>query len=219
MDIAMVDVMNNVLRTYVTNKKEYTKLICTFKECSKDNQPHYKRYLVESCVKCLNFDELVSQLYSGGNFPKSVDSLTEANGYLYLIEFKTGDQVTKYFSREKLIKNVSGKLNDSDQIIYDHFLNPINDSEFINDKLRFYLVVDSETNGAHTNVMATELAKLSFPKGMGTSVQSEKLQEILVNLKKYANNPKHFNDIDIWLSSYFDSYLELHGITSIDCSV
>lgn len=180
-------------------------IVKTYKDCSKDDTND--RYLVNSQIKAIDFDKLTSRKVTG---KKSADSLNFANEYSYLIEFKTGDQVTNESKREKLILGVLGKINDSGNTLFT-CIYPSSLDEIDYPKIRFYLVVDSKTMGI--DAYAIELAKLS--NGAMDPHLRLLYDKVLPNLISNTNNPERFDKIDIWYSDYFDSYLKRHGIGDI----
>ena len=83
----------------------------TFQKCSeRDNDGNY---LVNSQIEAIDFDMLTEWFYkTTSNIPKSADSLTFCNDWIYLIEFKGGNY-EKGNTRERIIKSVQEKIIDS----------------------------------------------------------------------------------------------------------
>ncbi len=200
------------LRNSYNTKQERNALFVTFCSCSEDNAN--KRALVSSTVKCVNFDRLTKWIFKN-SLPQSADSMTFSNGYLYLIEFKAGDQVWHENKRKKLIESVSGKINDSDNTLFNTVFPKIVDLEEDRIKIRFYLVVDTKEMGISSTVL-TLAALSSGPSTMNDPKTKVLLQQVLPDLKSDTDQPDHFDKIDIWYSELFDAHLRAHKIVDID---
>lgn len=185
--------------------RTFADIIKTYKECSKDDANN--RYLVDSAIKAINFDKLTERKAPNR---KSADSLNFANGYSYLIEFKAGDQVSHERKREKLITGVLGKIDDSGDTLFSTIYPSVFEEKDY-PRIRFYLVVDTQTMGIHA--LAGALAKLSGD----TLSEKEKLlyEQVLPDLTDKPKNPERFDEIDIWYSELFDLYLSKHKISDI----
>ena len=204
-------IFNYLSGTY-NGPHELKTIFHSFKSCSRDK--NNCRSLVDSEIKCINFDKLTKWIH-GGCLPQSADSMTFSGKYVYFIEFKTGDQVEHEKKRDKLIHGVIGKINDSDDTLFSDICSKINGLSTSNVRLRFYLVVDAKEMGISSLVSA--LAALSI----GTSTLSDPkiaqlIQTVLPNLKEGTIHPEHFDQIDIWYSDLFDRYLTAHKIRDID---
>ena len=184
----------------------------SFERCSRDEANG--RSLVQSEEKCINFDRLTKWLYKLET-PQSADSLTFSKKYVYLIEFKAGNQVANTGKRERLIRGVLGKINDSERTIFNGICSNVEDLEINDVKLRFYLVVDVKEMGI--SALTLELAKLSVG---AMAVRDPNIQilmnEVLPDLKDGVQIPKHFDQVDIWYSELFEEYLRAHKIISAD---
>ena len=143
------------------------------------------------------------------------DPLTFSKKYVYLIEFKAGNQVANTRKRERLIRGVLGKINDSERTIFNGICSNVEDLEINDVKLRFYLVVDVKEMGI--SALTLELAKLSVG---AMAVRDPNIQilmnEVLPDLKDGVQIPKHFDQVDIWYSELFEEYLRAHKIISAD---
>lgn len=186
-------------------------IICTFESCSMDDAN--RRALVESKTKTLNFDTMTRWFYKGKQAPKSADTMSFSSAYIYLIEFKSGNQVKNNNKEKDLIKNVMGKINDSDHTIYQFIIPFISSQTQESIKLRFYLVVDSKEMGI--SPLVTALAKLSQPAIKQNPMIKPLFDSVLPNLKNGIAEAEHFNKVDIWYSDIFDQYLSVHGIKDI----
>lgn len=181
----------------------------SFKECSYDERND--RYLVESFVKTINFDKLTKRLGHKSD-RKSADSLSLTDRKVFLIEFKTGNQLNHENKISRLISGVKKKINDSEQTLYeDIFEKCLEKSDY--PTIAFYLVVDSKEIGA--DIYARELANLSLGDNM--SVYEKTLfEQVLPNLKLNCVNPTRFCDIDVWYSELFDTYLSSYGVVPME---
>ena len=184
----------------------------TFEMCSKDKS--HDRSLVNSNITCINFDKLNEWIH-GYNLPQSADSMTFSDRYVYFIEFKAGDQVGHEKKRDKLIRGVIGKINDSDDTLHSCICSRIEGFNADNIKTRFYLVVDTKEMGIFP--LAAALASLSEgPSTVADPHMAQLIQYVLPNLKAEVDHPEHFDDINIWYSDLFDRYLLTHHIHDID---
>lgn len=194
-------------------RSTFPDLFQTFSSCSID-QTHCLP-LVASTIRSINFDLLTRRLYrQQGNIPQSADAMSFAKDDVFLIEFKSGDQVEKNLNKKKLIRRVTGKINDSNRTLYTCIFPNIASLNEDKVKSRFYLVVDAEAMGI--DILLQELifrSKSSLPTG------DEKIDaligEVLPNLKDGVDNPEHYKEIDIWFSELFDTYLSSYGIQDI----
>lgn len=183
----------------------------TFEHCSKDDANN--RYLVNSHVKTINYDILTKWIH-GANHPQSADSLSITKQYVYLVEFKAGNQVGIEKKRDRLIQGVSGKINDSESTLYNTVFPNIRDFNESGLRLRFILVVDTKEMGI--SALVTTLAQLSLGQSiMNDPTMHELFNKVLPDLKNLVNNPDRFDKIDIWFSEAFDSYLVRYGIKDI----
>ncbi len=183
-------------------------ILKTFEYCSRDTQNN--RTLVNSQIVSIDFDRLSKWFHTNPN--ASADSFSCSDKYIYLIEFKTGDQTVSGYKLNRLIGGVTGKINGSEKTFYEDIFPNVFLPEEGKPKLRFYLVVD--TNMMGIGPLVRTLAALSL-----TSSSSDKskvlFEKVLPDLKANASNPDHYDVIDIWYSDLFDTYLIKHGITSI----
>lgn len=196
-----------VLEDYLSNRFTTLKdIVWSFKNCSK----YGSKYLVNSEIKCINFDKLTEWISKPNPKPKSADSICFNNSTLFFIEFKSGDQTTHKEKISKLINGVSGKINESDSTITSLYTAAFGNDVRIEQK--FYLVVDSEMMGIDPFV--TTLATLSLRDNPVMNENESKLfNTILPNLKSNVDNPSHYSDVDIWYSELFDTYLKRYNIT------
>ena len=104
-----VQKFNVFLETRFPNLKDIKH---TFEECSKYGE---NEHLVDSKIRTINFDKLTEWHRQ----PKihSADSLSFSDNFLYLIEFKSGDQTNHAKKLDKLIEGVIGKINNSDDTL------------------------------------------------------------------------------------------------------
>lgn len=195
------------------NCSDFPSLFQPFSSCSRNTQN--QKALVTSTVKAINFDLLTDWLYRyKGDKPKSADTLTFTPNNIFLIEFKSGDQVEKELNRNKLIKGVTGKINGSDYTLCTDIISKVDGLDEKAVKFRFYLVVDAEAMGI--NILLQELvfrSKGSLPTG--NERIDALVSEVLPNMKEGVYNPDHFKEIDIWFSELFDKYLNSYGIIDI----
>ena len=182
----------------------------TFKECSKDDAN--KRYLVTSQVKAIKFEKLTEWICA--NNRKAADAMTFTDSNIILIEFKAGDRTKGPWTKEKLIKSVIGKINDSDTTIYHDIVDNIDKLNSSDVRIAFYLVVDAVEMGIDSR--SAVLLRLALGS---QGLQDEKLEylinQLLPVLKDSTSNPEHFAEIDIWYSDIFDTYLQEYGIVDI----
>ena len=184
-------------------------LVETFQKCSWDE--NHNRFLVNSDVTTINFDKLTLRL-RGRPQKKSADSLSLADDYVNLIEFKSGDQTYHENKLRRLISGVKDKINKSEETIYSHIFPHIYNAEEDYLKLRFFLVVDSEEMGIDT--AASILVGLSLGE---TTTEGERVlfEEVLPDLKSGITNPTRFEEVDVWYSELFEQYLDLYRITDV----
>lgn len=184
-------------------------LVETFQKCSWDGANN--RFLVKSVVETINFDKLTLRL-RGRPPKKSADSLSVLNGFMYLIEFKSGDQTNHEHKLKKLILGVKDKINKSEETIYSYIFPEVFEDEKEYLKLRFFLVVDSKEMGIDTATAI--LADLSLGATTNSS-QKVLLEEVLPDLKSGIVNPSNFDEVDVWYSELFDMYLDLYDIRNM----
>ena len=184
-------------------------IVESFEKCSWDDRNN--RFLVNSNVETINFDKLTLRL-RGRPQKKSADSLSLADDFVHLIEFKSGDQTNHENKLRKLIAGVTDKINKSDETLYSCVFPKVFDKEDEYLKLKFFLVVDSKEMGIDTTTSI--LAGLSVGE---TTSESEKrlLSEVLPDLKSGITNPTRFDEIDVWYSELFDQYLDLYNIVDM----
>lgn len=205
--------LHNALRQRFdgSHKKRLCDIYHSFRKCSEDDSNG--RQLVSSEVQAINFDKLTKWL-STGNKPQSADSLTFRDDDIYLIEFKAGNQVEHDNRIKALIENVSGKINDSADTLYNQIFPLVCDLDKRKTRIRFYLVADSDAMGI--DPMMSILAKLALGEvGLPNPNDQKLFQQVLPNLKSNAKYPERFEDIDIWYSAWFDRYIENHRIKDI----
>ena len=194
------------LRPKILNKPS---IVESFQKCSWDDRNG--RFLVDSNVQTINFDKLTSRLV-GRNRRRSADALSLADDYVYLVEFKSGDQTKHENKLKKLISGVTDKINKSDETVYSNIFPNVynNEDEYL--KLRFFLVVDSKEMGIDT--AESILVGLSLGE---TTAESERVlfEEVLPDLKSGITNPTRFDEVDVWYSELFDQYLDLYNITDM----
>lgn len=189
-------------------------IIKTFEECSKYGEGKTKSYLVSDKTYTINFDKLKPWVYgANGATCKSADSLSFSGSFVYLIEFKSGDPTTHPSKIRKLIEGVSGKINDSDEILSILYSRSgLSDKERISQ--RFFLVVDSKKMEIEPALKT--LVGLSL-KDNKNKKQVELLDNIMPSLKENVTNPEHFDNIDVWYSEIFSTYLNAYNIRDIVC--
>ena len=202
-----------LLKEY-SGKQKLRDLYHTFEACSRDD--NHGRNLVSSEIKCINFDRLTRWICEQNKCLQrnSADSMTFSGASLYLIEFKSGDQISYELKKEKMILNVIDKINGSDQTVYENIFAKMDEPSAATVPIRFYLVVDTKEMGISAQV--TIQAMLS----MGASLfkdpkNNELINRILPDLRAHTDNPNHFADIGIWYSEAFDLHLMAHGIADI----
>lgn len=187
----------------------------SFKDCSRDSANH--RYVVNSEVKAINFDKVTRRLYKH-NYPRSADAMTFSGNSVFLIEFRAGDQVAGIYSTQHLTREVTDKINGSEQTLYSNVFDYIPNLDTNSIKLRFYLVVDVEAMGI--SALARTQAKLAL--GAATE-EGDKLavllKHVLPDLREGTQNPDRYEDVDIWYSDFFDRYLEKYDIKDIEALV
>ena len=196
----------NYLRPTILQKPS---LVQSFQKCSWDNRNN--RFLVDSTVGTINFDQLTLRL-RGRPQKKSADSLSLSDDYVYLIEFKSGDQTNHENKLNRLISGVKDKINKSDETIYSYIFPEVYSTEDDYLKLRFFLVVDSKEMGIDT--AASILVRLSLGE---TTTEGERVlfEQVLPDLKSGITNPTRFDEVDVWYSELFDKYLDFYNITDM----
>ncbi len=181
----------------------------TFEWCSRDKNT--KICLVGSKVYSLDFDKLTEWMYKEEK-PQSADALCFNDNSAVLIEFKSGDPTTHEKKLQKLIDNVVGKIDDSDNtltLLYDEAFP--NSGERL--KQSFFLVVDSKKMGI--DPLMSTLVGLSL-KDNKNAKDTALLQKVKPNLKQGIRNPAHYDTIDVWYSELFSHYLNLHKISDFN---
>ena len=195
---------NNFLNTRFPN---ITDIKHTFKICSKHGN---NEYLVDSQMQTINFDKL-TEWYEKPK-PQSADSLSFSDDFLYLIEFKSGDPTTNEYKLDKLIENVVGKINDSDDTLTTMYSEAFAD-DTTRLKQNFCLVVDAKKIGLP--VLVSTLASLSLSNNYSNDSKEKILfEKVQPDLKKGIKSPEHFSKIDIWYSTLFEQYLKAKYIRS-----
>lgn len=178
-------------------------IVKTFEWCSR----HENSNLVNDQTLTLDFDKFTEWVRNGD--VKSADSLSFNNGYAVLIEFKSGDPTTHDRKLQKLIENVSGKINDSDDtltLLYSQSFPGTTDRL----KQKFFLVVDSKKMGV-TPLVST-LVGLSL-KANNNTKERVILEQVMPNLKSGIEHPEHYATVDVWYSELFSTYVRIHQIT------
>ena len=193
------------LKNFLCNKYPNLKdIIKSFEKCSKDDNTG--EYLVSSQVLTINFDK-ITEWVGRGEGVKSADSMSCVEERIYLIEFKSGDPTTAEKKFKKLIDNVTGKINDSDDTLHEIYMRAkIKDIDQV-----FCLVIDSKRIGILPLVNA--LVDRSLIKNKNIH-QKQMLIQLQPNLKEGVHNPDHYSKIEIWCSEIFDTYLQARGINN-----
>lgn len=200
-----IQTFNSFLKTKYPNLDDIKH---TFERCSKYGKD---TCLVNSQIYTINFDKL-TKWYCGDNCPQSADSLSFSDEYLYLIEFKSGDQIKSQTKIDSLIKNVLGKINDSDETLSSMF-NEAYGNKKTRIKQNFCLVVDSKQ--MMVTPLTLTLASLSKINNVHTDPKEKILfEKVYPNLKEGIKDPEHYSKIEIWYSEIFDSYLRTKKIKS-----
>lgn len=181
-------------------------ILQTFERCSCDDANG--RNLVNNQTKAINFDKLTKWLDLGQGV-KSADAMTLATNFVYFIEFKSGNQTEPEPKKEKLIRNVTGKIDDSANTLYSSIYPMTDIPEGEHWKIRFYLVVEPQYVDAVEMLNAVQL-------GLSTAETQEKYKNtVLPRLSSSATYPEYFDNIDVWYSNLFDLYLKKHRIEDI----
>lgn len=180
----------------------------SYKFCSKNKSQ--KSYLVENLCHCVNFDLLTKWECCDGCPRQSADSMSFNDSEVFLIEFKSGNQVDNNIKYKKLLTGVSGKIIDSDltmNLIYKEAFK--NDQEFLNQN--FCLVVDSKSMGI--DQLGVTLAQLSIKEN---AKPDQRIVQMLHDIQMAVDViPNHYNKIEIWYSQLFDLYLSINRIKSV----
>lgn len=190
----------------------------TFACCSYDRVKD--RYVVKSTVKAINFDKLTKWFFKYQHVvPQSADAMSFTANDIFLIEFKSGDQVKTEWNKRRLINDVSGKIDGSWETISKKILSNVPDLGISSVQLRFYLVVDAEAMGIGAQVMALIplLKGLTFRDVMPTGNMKidTLINDILTSLNENSQNNGIYKDIDIWFSEAFEMYLNVYDIKDI----
>ena len=179
----------------------------TFKECSKYGN---KEYLVDSKIKTINFDKLSEWFIKPK--PQSADSLSFSDSFLYLIEFKSGDQTIHERKLDKLIAGVIGKINDSDNTLSSLYSEAFKDGES-RLKQKFCLVVDSKKMGITPLVgVLTNLSLIN--NSLSNPKEKILFDKVKPDLKAGVEKPEHYSEIELWYSELFDQYIRVKKIKS-----
>ncbi len=182
----------------------------TLEKCSIDK--NNKRFLVSSQIKVIDFDVLTSWLFDGDK-PKSADSFTFCNDWIYLIEFKSGN-IEKTDTLKNILTSVKGKIIDSESTILDKVVYNIPEIDEQRVRLKYYLVVSAKRLGIDANVYV--LAKLSKGAETLTKSQNELISSISDFYKVKQSPSNHYDDIDVWFRDLFELNIEAEGIRDID---
>lgn len=209
----MADKIERFIKFLFATYPNLRTIVKTFEDCSKYTGPDGPAYLVNDKTAAINFDKLTSWMCeTGDSLCKSADALSFNDRFVYLIEFKSGDPTTHERKIQKLIEGVIGKINDSDDTLsalYSrHGLTPENRIP-----QRFYLVVDSKK--MEISPMLKTLVGLSL-QGNTNEKHRAILAAVQTNLMVGIKNPDHFDDVDIWYSEIFGTYLNIHNIHDIE---
>lgn len=197
---AKIEILIQHLFDNHTNLKD---IIKTFEWCSR----HENGNLVDNKTLTLDFDKFTEWVRNGD--VKSADSLSFNDGYAVLIEFKSGDPTTHERKLQKLIENVAGKINDSDDtlsLLYSQSFPGTADRL----KQKFFLVVDSKKMGV--TPLITTLVGLSL-KANNNTKERVILEQVMPNLKSGIQHPEHYATVDVWYSELFSTYIRIHQIT------
>lgn len=179
-------------------------IVHSFEWCSRYNNG--KNYLVNDQTRTINFDKLTEWVRNGN--AQSADSLSFNDGYAVLIEFKSGDPTTHERKLQKLIENVAGKINDSDDtltLLYSQCFPEATDRL----RQKFILVVDSKKMGV--TPLVTTLAGLSLNVN-NSAKERVILEQVMPNLKSGIQHPEHYATVDVWYSELFSTYVRIHQI-------
>lgn len=188
-----------------------------FKEyrlCSKYGEKNKPKYMVGISMQAIDFDMLTKWLCEKNvNVPQSADSLSfSKDAFVYLIEFKSGDQIGRERNRTRLINNVSGKIKDSADTIYKYILNGREDKEIA---LRFRLVVDSKAMGSDAQALA--LAELSNSTTVPFNARiNELLKDTISILNGGPSFSQCYDNIDIWYNELFPLHLKSEKMVDVE---
>lgn len=210
----MEENIEKFIKYLFTTYPKLSTIIKTFEECSKYGEGKEKAYLVSDKTYTINFDKLTPWVYGTNGAPcKSADSLSFSGGFVYLIEFKSGDPTTHPNKIKKLIDGVSGKINDSDKTLLTLYSRSgLCDNERL--PQRFFLVADSKKMEIEPALKT--LVGLSL-KDNKNQKQVELLDNIMPSLIGNIANPEHFDKVDVWYSEIFGTYLNAYNIRDIVC--
>lgn len=183
-------------------------IVKTFEWCSRYNDG--KEYLVSDQTLTIDFDKFTG--WVRGEQVQSADSLSFNNDYALLIEFKSGDPTTHERKLQKLIDNVIGKVNDSDDtltLLYSQCFPEQNERL----KQKFFLVVDSKKMGI--DPLVTTLVGLSLKENHNDKEKAI-LEHVKPNLRNGLENPDHYETVDVWYSELFSTYIRIHNIKNFE---
>ena len=183
----------------------------SYKFCSKNKSNN--SYLVENLSHCINFDILTKWECGDGHPRQSADSLSFNDSEVFLIEFKSGNQIDNDSKYKKLLKGVSGKIKDSDLTMGLLFKEAFkNNQDFLYQN--FCLIVDSKSMGI--DPLGFTLAQLSIKDNDNPDHRIIRmLQDIKMEVDGISD---HYKKIEIWYSQLFDLYLSVNRINSVTLS-
>lgn len=199
-----MDAKIEIFRRYLWDSHANLKdIVKTFEWCSRYENGN----LVHDQTLTLDFDRFTEWARNGD--VKSADSLSFNDGYAVLIEFKSGDPTTHERKLQKLIENVAGKINDSDDTLTLLYRQSFSGTE---DRLKqkFFLVVDSKKMGV--DPLVSTLAGLSL-KANNNAKERVILERVIPNLKSGIQHPEHYTTVDVWYSELFSTHIRIHRIT------
>lgn len=183
-------------------------IIKSFEWCSRYNDG--KAFLVSDKTLTIDFDKFTGRIREG--YAQSADSLSFNDSYAIMIEFKSGDPTTHERKIRKLIDNVIGKINDSDDtmtLLYQQCFPETNQRL----KQKFFLVVDSKKMGVEP--LVTTLVGLSMKKN-NNAKEKAIFEKVKPDLLKGVEYPDHYATIDVWYSELFSTYIKIHQINDIE---
>lgn len=204
-----MDAKIEIFIEYLFNNCENLKdIVKSFEWCSRYNDG--KTFLVSDKTLTIDFDKFTSRIRKGNT--QSADSLSFNDSCAIMIEFKSGDPTTHERKIRKLIDNVIGKINDSDDtmtLLYQQCFPKANQRL----KQQFFLVVDSKKMGIEP--LLTTLADLSMNKNYNAKEKAI-FEQVKPDLLKGVEHPDHYLTIDVWYSELFSTYLGIYKIKDIE---